>query len=165
VYKKSDKSSIVLKSDFERQTIKIRDLVSRLNEIQYQKTELEIKNIELRVELDKYLGTSVLDSETQISTKSLQGFNKTSVDLVKKNQLEAILDLLNSKNLIDSFIQTSILIRKQEEIKDSRAIDEFIALNLITLKRKDAYNPKVSYYDLTYIGDKVVESIKLVSSL
>jgi hypothetical protein len=162
VYKISDKSSIVPKIDYEKQLLRNRDLITKLKELHNQKTDLEIKNIELRSELDKYLGASLLEKDIQANSKPLDGFEKSTVDVIKKNQLESILKTLDKKNLIDTYLKTSILIRKGEGVIDSLAVDEFIVLNLIKLDSRDSFNSKKCYYELTYLGDKVIESIKLV---
>ena len=54
------------------------------------------------------------------------------------------------------------MIRKGEGVIDSLSVDEFIVLNLIKMERRDSFDSKICYYDLTYLGDKVIESIKLV---
>lgn len=145
VYKLTDKSSIVLKEDFEIIKSERNNLLSRIDDERTSKSKIEIEVKKLQDELDyKY------EPEKNIA-ESKEGNKSYNVRLYNK---------LRDNEKLDNFIDVSSNILKRKEFSNSdKSLDILIDLGLIEIKSSSTKDNGYTYiiYSLTNTGYEVLK--------
>lgn len=122
VYKVTDKSSIVLKMDFERLNLDKERVQKRFEQERETRIRLENEIEELENKIKKSLKP---DSNEQTESKPV------------KNENEKLVDLLENKGYLETFESLIFSINNDEWIKEEEGHKFFITIGLITSLQKE----------------------------
>ena len=152
IYKITDESSIVLKSEYDRVRMERDDLQTRLDLERESKSRLEnrIKNLEaeiINISEDKIKNNSEKKDEEKSEQKENSG-------------IKVLLNKLKQKELVNEYSKLAVLINKGEFVNnDYLPKDYFIELGLITFK-SNHFDGKSKSYNLTQDGQDLLRLLR-----
>jgi hypothetical protein len=155
IYKITDSKSIVLKSVYERTRSERDDLQVRLDQERESKSRLESRIKNLETEITDINSSKPKDKEQKINPEELKPIK------IIPDDSSILFQKLKDKKLLQDFIDTSVMINKDEFISnDYKPKDYFIELGLITFAGNNS-SGNYKKYALTPDGQNVLKKHRL----